>query len=344
MADKRFFPTPKPLSLAAVCEVLGLDIPDGADPDRFYCGVAPLQEAGPDTVSFLDNRKYVDAFRATKAGVVLVHPSMASDAPDSTLALVTPHPYKSFALIAQRFYPRGQAPSQTFIHGSAVIEPGAKIGAHCSVGANAVVEDGAEIGERTIIAPGVVIEAGVRIGSDCSIGANASISHALIGDRVTIYPGVRIGQDGFGFAMDAGGHVRIPQLGRVIIESDVEVGANSTIDRGAGPDTVIGQGAMIDNLVQIGHNVHVGPGCVIVAQSGVSGSTKLEPFAVLAAQSGIAGHLTIGTGARVGAKAGVMRDVDPGVEVMGYPAVAKRDFFKQIAMLAKLINKKKVES
>jgi UDP-3-O-[3-hydroxymyristoyl] glucosamine N-acyltransferase len=199
-----------------------------------------------------------------------------------------------------------------------------------------VVEAGAEVGAYCRIGPNAVIGAGVVLGERCVIGAGASLSHCLVGARVTIYPGARIGQDGFGFAMDAEGHVRLPQLGRVVIEDDVEVGANSTIDRGAGPDTVIGRGAMIDNLVQIGHNVQVGRGAVIVAQAGVAGSTKLGDFAVLAAKAGVAGHLTIGAGAKIAANAGVMRDVDPGAEVVGAPAIPKRQFFRQQVMLARL--------
>ena len=183
----------------------------------------------------------------------------------------------------------------------------------------------------------------VEIGDGCVIGANTSISHALIGAYVRIYPGVRIGQDGFGFAIDPAGHVKVPQLGRVIIEDSVEIGANTTIDRGAGPDTVIGQGAWIDNLVQIGHNVKIGRGCVIIAQTGVAGSTVLEDYVVLAAQVGVAGHLTIGMGARVGAQSGVMRDVASGSEVMGAPALPAKQFMRQIAMLKKMSSKSNKE-
>jgi len=174
------------------------------------------------------------------------------------------------------------------------------------------------------------------LGEDTEIGAGATLSHCLIGSRVRIYPGVRIGQDGFGFAIDPAGHVPVPQLGRVIIEDDVEIGANVTIDRGAGPDTVIGRGCMIDNLVQIGHNVEVGAGSVIVAQAGISGSTKLGKFVVLAGQAGLAGHLTIGDGARVGAQSGVMRDVPPGEDVVGSPAMPSRQYWRWYAKLMKL--------
>jgi len=185
-----------------------------------------------------------------------------------------------------------------------------------------------------------VVGAGVMVGADCTVGANASLTHCLIGDRVTIYPGARIGQDGFGFAMDPAGHVRVPQLGRVIIEDDVEIGANSTVDRGAGPDTRIGRGAMIDNLVQIGHNADIGAGAVIVAQAGVAGSSRIGRFAALGAQAGVAGHLTVGDGARLAAQSGVMRDVEAGQEVCGAPALPIRQFFKLQATLMRLLKNK----
>jgi len=178
------------------------------------------------------------------------------------------------------------------------------------------------------------------LGADVRVGANVSISHALIGARVRLYPGVRIGQDGFGFALDPARFIKVPQLGRVIIEDDVEVGANTTIDRGAVPDTIIGAGTMIDNLVQIGHNVQIGRGCVLVSQVGISGSTRLGDHVMIGGQAGLSGHLTIGSGARIGAQAGVMRDVAPGETVLGAPALPMREFFRQVAALQRLAKKK----
>jgi UDP-3-O-[3-hydroxymyristoyl] glucosamine N-acyltransferase len=202
------------------------------------------------------------------------------------------------------------------------------------------------IGENVIlgtcchVGPNAVIDSAVTIGDATSIGANASLSHCDIGARVLLHPGVRIGQRGFGFAIDLAGHIKVPQLGRVLVGDDVEIGANSTVDRGSGPDTVIGDGTMIDNLVQIGHNVQIGKGCIIIAQSGIAGSTVLEDFAVAAAQSGIAGHLRIGTGAQIGAQSGIMRDVEPGARMLGSPAVPARQYFRQIAAFEKLTKKK----
>ncbi|MFP4464344.1 MAG: UDP-3-O-(3-hydroxymyristoyl)glucosamine N-acyltransferase, partial [Alphaproteobacteria bacterium] len=203
------------------------------------------------------------------------------------------------------------------------------------------IGQGVEIGNQVWIEAGAVIQEGVKIGNRCRIGAGACVSHALIGDHVRLYPGVRVGQDGFGFAIDPAGHVKVPQLGRVIIEDHVEIGANTTIDRGAGPDTVIGQGTWIDNLVQIGHNVKIGRGCVIVAQVGISGSTIIEDFVAIGGQAGIAGHLRVGSGAKIAAQSGVMNNLEARKEYMGSPAFPKMQFFRHVAALNRLIKKEK---
>lgn len=334
MADPRFFDRAGPFTLAELAARSGATVAPGADPALSLSDVAPLDQSGDGHLSFLDNRKYVEAFQASKAAACVVHPSLADKAPAGMALLLSTRPYRSYALCAQAFYPAPAADGS--VHPAAHVDPTAVLGAGVEVAAGAVIEAGAQVGPRTRIAANAVIGRNVRVGADCVVGTCASLSHCLVGDRVTLYPGVRIGQDGFGFAMDVTGHVRVPQLGRVIIEDDVEVGANVAIDRGAGPDTVIGRGCMIDNLVQIGHNVTLGEGCVIVAQSGISGSTKFEHHAVLAAQAGVAGHLTIGAGARIAAQSGVMRDVPPMTEVFGTPAQPKRQYFRQVAILARL--------
>jgi UDP-3-O-[3-hydroxymyristoyl] glucosamine N-acyltransferase len=210
-----------------------------------------------------------------------------------------------------------------------VVEPGAIVGARV------------EIGRNGIIGAGAVVGAGVVLGDDVHIGPCASVRYAIIGSRVRIFAGARIGEDGFGFAPDPSGHVKVPQLGRVLIGDDVEIGANTTIDRGAGPDTIVGDGCRIDNLVQIGHNVKLGKGCIIIAQSGISGSTVLEDHVIVAAQGGLTGHLRIGKGARIGAQAGIMRDVPAGETVIGSPAVPHRQYWRQISVLARLAGHKK---
>ncbi len=330
--DPRFFLRSGPHSLAAVADAARAEAP----PRRLLLtGVAPLQTAQPDEVSFLDNRKYVDALADTRAGAVIVHPDMAEKVPPTSVAVTTTEPYVAWARVAALFFPL--PPAQAGAHASAVVSPMAKIDPSAEIGPFVVIGAAAEIGPRTRIGPSAVIGDGVVIGADCRIGAHATISHALLGDRVVIYPGARIGQDGFGFAMTSEGFVTVPQLGRVVLEHDVEIGANTTIDRGSLHDTHIGAGSRLDNLVQIGHNVRLGRGCVIVSQAGISGSTILEDYVIVAGQAGLTGHLRIGRRARIGAQAGVMADVPAGADVVGSPAQPVKQFFRNVAVLRRLV-------
>lgn len=338
MADPRFFAVAGPFTLSELAERTGAEIGGAAEPDLVLRDVAPLETAGPDCVAFLDNKKYVEAFSRSRAGAAFVHPDLAALAPSGMALLLSNQPYRSYALAAQAFYPppalrSGVAPT-------AVIDPSARLGEGCEIAAHVVIGARAEIGRDCRIGANTVIGDAVVIGEGARIGANVTLSHCLIGARVTIYPGARIGQDGFGFAPDPSGHIKVPQLGRVIIGDDVEIGANSTIDRGAGPDTIIGDGTMIDNLVQIGHNVTLGRRCVLVAQVGISGSTKLDDFVMVGGQGGLAGHLTIGKGARIAAHSGVMRDIPPGGTVCGFPALPGKEFWRHVAVVQRLARKK----
>jgi UDP-3-O-[3-hydroxymyristoyl] glucosamine N-acyltransferase len=330
--DPRFFRRSGPHSLAAVVDAAQAEAP----PRRLMLsGVAPLQVAKPADVSFLDNRKYVAALEETRAGAVLVHPDMAARVPRTAVAIITTEPYVAWARVARLFHP--MPPPRAGVHPSAVIAPDASVEASVEVGPLAVIGSGAEIGPRCRIGASAVIEDGVVLGADCHVGAHVTLSHALVGDRVVVFPGARIGQDGFGFAIAEDGFVSVPQLGRVVLEDDVEVGANTTIDRGSLHDTVIGAGSRLDNLVQIGHNVRLGRGCVIVAQAGISGSTILEDHVMVAGQAGLTGHLRIGRRARIGAQAGVMSDVPAGADVVGSPAQPVREFFRHLAILRRLV-------
>jgi UDP-3-O-[3-hydroxymyristoyl] glucosamine N-acyltransferase len=338
MADTRFFRRTGPFSLQALAALTGARLADPARGDRIVEDVAPLETAGPAEITFLSNRKYVDAFTASRAGAAFVGETLAAKAPDGMALLISDEPYKAFARAVQAFYPAekltpGLAPT-------AVIDPSASVPDDCAIAAHVVIEAGVRLGVRCSIGANTVIGPGVELGDECRVAANVTLSHCLIGARVVLHPGVRIGQAGFGFAPDEGAAVKIPQLGRVIIGDDVDIGANTTIDRGSGHDTVIGAGTMIDNLVQIGHNVVLGRGCILAGQVGISGSTKLGDYVMAGGQAGLAGHLNIGAGARIGAHAGLMRDVEPGQTVIGAPAVPAVAFWRQVAMIQRLARKK----
>lgn len=338
MADPRFFTRGGPFTLDELATLSGATLRDPADGARPICDVAPLESAGPTDLTFLDNRKYVEAFARSNAGAAIVSEKLAGRAPAGMALLIAGEPYKAYARAAQAFYPAppiapGRAPS-------AIIDPTASVSDDCEIAPFVVIEARARIGRGCRIGAATVIGAGVELGEDCRIGAHVTLSHCLIGARVVLHPGVRIGQAGFGFAPDREMPVKVPQLGRVIVGDDVDIGANTTIDRGSGHDTVIGPGTMIDNLVQIGHNAVLGCGCILAGQVGISGSTKLGDFVMAGGQAGFAGHLNIGSGARIAAKSGLMRDVAPGETVCGSPAVPIALFMKQMAILQRLAKKR----
>lgn len=338
MADPRFFQRHGPFKLSELANISGAELAPEADPDKMVQDVAPLDAAGAGDISFLDNRKFLPRFRDSKAGACVVSPDDQSDAPGGMHLLHSPTPYRAYGLIARTFYPAPVVVPRRSER--AAIDPTAKVAADCAVEAGAVIGPDAEIGPRCRIGPNVSIGAGVVLGADCRIYASATLSHCLLGDRVTIREGARIGPAGFGFAMDPGGHVAIPQLGRVVIGDDVDIGANTTIDRGAGSDTMIGAGSRIDNLVQIGHNVVLGRGCAIAAQAGVAGSARLGDFVMVGGQAGISGHLKIGNGAQIAGKSGVITDVPAGAKFGGYPATPVRDWHRQTISLSRLAKRK----
>jgi UDP-3-O-[3-hydroxymyristoyl] glucosamine N-acyltransferase len=338
MVDDRFFAQAGPFTLRQLAELTGAEIAEGSEPGRSFTSVAALSSAGPEDVSFLDNPRYLEDFRNSAAGGCIVAPDQAGEAPEGMALLLSDHPYRSYAAVAAAFHP--EPPATGEMHDSAKLGDGAEIGAGTDIGPGAVVGAHAVIGARCRIDANAVVGAGVVLGDDTAVGANASLSHCLIGNRVTIHPGVRIGQRGFGFDMSDFPFRDVPQLGRVVVEDDVEIGANTTIDRGAGPDTVIGAGCKLDNLVQIGHNVRLGRGCVVVAQVGIAGSTVVEDFVAIGGQAGFAGHLRIGRGAQIAAQAGVAQDVQPGERLAGSPAMPSRQFFRLVAIWHRLLKTK----
>ncbi|MBR82510.1 MAG: UDP-3-O-(3-hydroxymyristoyl)glucosamine N-acyltransferase [Magnetovibrio sp.] len=339
MADPRFFRRAKPISLADLAEIANATIAGNVAPNQTYVDVKPLSDSGPKDVSFLDNKRYVGSFSVSKAGACVVEAAYVEQAPSGMALLVTDSPYLGYALIAAAFYPT-RADDNTDVSANAHIESTASIRYGAMIEAGAVIQAHAEIGAGAHIGVGAVVGPGVVIGTGSRIGPNTCLSHCLIGDRVIIHGGVNIGQDGFGFAQSSLGHHKVPQLGRVIIEDDVEIGANTTIDRGAGPDTIVGAGTKIDNLVQIAHNVRIGKGCIIVSQVGISGSTEIGDFVMIGGQAGLTGHLQIGSGSKIAAQSGVMRDVDPGTTVGGSPAKPMREWLREVAIIERLGKKK----
>jgi UDP-3-O-[3-hydroxymyristoyl] glucosamine N-acyltransferase len=337
MADPRFYSCAGPFTLAELATLIEAEVGENSDADLRLVDVAPLDRAGTEHLSFLDNRKYIAAFESSSAAACIVHPGLAARAPKGMALLLSTNPYKAYALAARAFYP---VPTlKPYVAETAFIDGGARVDPSCCIKHGAVIGANATIGRNCLIEANAVIGPSVEIGNDVIIGACASLSHCLIGDRTRIYPGARIGQDGFGFAPDPDGHTKVPQLGRVIIGEDVEIGANSTVDRGSGPDTIIGQGCWIDNLVQIGHNVELGRGCVLAGMVGISGSTKVGDFVFFGGQAGAVGHISIGAGAKVAGKSGVIRSIPPGATVGGTPAVPIRDWHRQSIILSKLIDR-----
>ncbi|MCI4680438.1 UDP-3-O-(3-hydroxymyristoyl)glucosamine N-acyltransferase [Rhodoblastus acidophilus] len=344
MEEMKFFRRAVAPTLAEIVEWTGAKPAGEVDLNVKIFDVAPLDRARPGDLVFLDNPKYADQLAQTRATACLVSERYADRAPAGVAALVVREPYRACAMVTARIYPEAARPGSWFdSHGvspGANVHPLARLEPGVIVDPGAVVGPHAEIGADAVIGPNSVIGPHVRVGRGSTVGAGATVANALIGDRVIIHPGVRIGQDGFGFAMSPRGHLKAPQVGRVIIQDDVEIGANSTIDRGANRDTIIGEGAKIDNLVQIAHNVVVGRHCVIVSQVGISGSTELGDFVVAGGQAGITGHLKIGMGAQIAAQSGVMADVAPGAKMGGSPARDARLWLKGVAALDRMVRRK----
>lgn len=344
MSDPVFFAGSDPVTLDEIAAMAGIELPADIDGTRAFSSVAPLENAGPNDLAYMDNPRYGEALAATQAGACLVAPRYASRVAKGTIALITPQPYQVFAQVLARLFPTAMRPqpmfSATGVSPGAVVHPDARLENGVAVDPGAVIGPDVEIGSGTLIGANAVIGAGVRIGRDCRIGTGVSLSHAFVGNRVIVHPGASIGQDGFGFAMSATGHTKVPQIGRVIIQDDVEIGANTTIDRGASRDTIIGEGTKIDNLVQIAHNVVIGRHCVIVSHVGISGSTTLGDFVVLGGKTGIVGHINIGTGVQVAAGSGVTMNLPAGTKWGGAPAQPLKNWLREIAWLKRMVAKK----
>jgi UDP-3-O-[3-hydroxymyristoyl] glucosamine N-acyltransferase len=338
MADPRFFRRFGPFRLEDIAEEVDAELLDPSTKDVMICDIASLETAGPGELSFFNHSQYLSAFRATHASAVVTTRDFAQNGPSGVCLMSVAQPQLAFARIGRLYYPSSRPEPK--ISADARIDPSAVIGEASRIDAGAVVGAGTEVGPGCHIACHAIIGSGVVLGNDCAIGANSCISYAIIGARVQIATGVSIGGQGFGFVPTANGRLRIPQLGRVIIEDDVEIGANCAVDRGSTGDTVIGAGTVLDNLVQIAHNVRLGRNCVICGQVGIAGSTVVGDGVMIGGQAGISDHLHIGSGARIASKSGVIRDVKEGEAVGGYPAMPVRQWHRQTATSIRLSQRK----
>ena len=349
MTKPNFFVSAGPYTVNEIAEEIGAQVLNFNSSAEAISVALPIETAGRDAISFLDNTKYLPFLNTTNAGAVICSKTHAKNAPANLCILVHNSPYRAYAKILRMLFPDAMRPE--LILGEHGISSAATIGENFNAESDVVVEAGCiigndvSIGKGSWILAGAIIGSNVKIGRNTTIGARAVVSHALIGDNVIIHNGAGIGQDGFGFAMGAQGHKKVPQIGRVIVQDKVEVGANTTIDRGSNRNTIIGEGCKIDNLVQIGHNVVMGRHCVIVGLVGISGSTTLGDFVVVGGQAGIVGHVNIGSGAQIGGGSGVQRDIEPGEKVMGYPSIPAdlwmRQAAKNVREAKKQINERK---
>lgn len=339
MSSHQFSTPVGPFSLSELARIADASLLNDKSASFMVSNIASLSDADSSNLSMLHQKKYLSALKKSLAGACIIAPEYVDYAPKHMHLLLHKNPYKAYALITQAFYPAEKI--QNFIAPTSHISPSATIGEQCQIEHGAYIGHKAKIGNRCKIGVNSFIGDGVVLGDDCLIENNVSICNTIMGNKVLVYPGARIGQDGFGFASDAAGHYKIPHLGGVIIGSDVEIGANTCIDRGSLGNTVIGDCCRLDNLVQIGHNVKVGRGSVIVAHAGIAGSTELDEFVTLAGRASVIGHLKIGKNATVLVGSVVLQDVEPGARMGGFPAIPARHWLKQVHTLKQLVKHKK---
>lgn len=337
MADPRFFSSAGPFSGAELAELIGSNV----DAEIMIEGLASLTEAGPSHLSFLSNPKLLEQLKTTGAGAALVKGEQANDCPSSCLPIICDDPYRAMALIAQKFYPdaaRSQAPASLVAQDKEAVHASAKIGAGVTIAPNATIGPNADIGDGCTIGAGAVIGHGVVLGRECTIGPNSIISYALLGDGVIVHGGANIGCDGFGFAPGET-HIKIPQLGRVILQANVEIGANCGIDRGALGDTIIGEGSKIDNLVHVAHNVQIGRHCFITASCAIAGSTTLGDYVQMGGGAKVTGHVEVGDRSVISAMSAVLRSFPADSQIAGNPARLRSEVYRDQAFISKLRKK-----
>jgi UDP-3-O-[3-hydroxymyristoyl] glucosamine N-acyltransferase len=303
------------------------------DAEVWVDGVAPLESAGANDLSFVRTPQLAARVASTGAGALIAPPDVEVNGRPT---IRSPNPGLDFSLAARRIVPEPTAAPG--VHPTATVERGAEVDSSAHIGPYCVVGAGSVIGKRSVLTANVTLYTDVAIGADCVVHAGCVLrERTVIGDRVTLNPCVVLGGDGFGYVPNSnGGFEKAPQVGRVVVGDDVEIGSNSAVDRGTLGDTTIGSGAKIDNLVQIGHNCSIGEKVLIVAQAGLGGSTVVEPEAIIMGQAGITGHLTVGRGAFVGPQAGIYKDVAPGIRVLGSPQREQRSWHRLMAALTRL--------
>jgi UDP-3-O-[3-hydroxymyristoyl] glucosamine N-acyltransferase len=340
MTEPKFFKARSGLTIGEIAALTGATLKEGTALERVIASVAPLDRAGPRDLTFLEKGHFADDAQRTRAGACLVSPRLIARLPDHVVALEVRDPFRAYVTVSRALFPDALRPASLFeaqgASPSAIIHPSARLEENVTVDPGAVIGPRVEIGTGTILGANAAIGADVRIGRDCNIGPQCSITHALIGDRVIVHSGCQIGQDGFGYAMAPTGHVKVPQVGRVIIQDDVEIGAGTMIDRGAIRDTVIGEGTKIDNLCQIGHNCTIGRHCVIVAHAAIGGTVTLEDYVALGGRVTIAPQTVIGEGAQIAAMSGLHGTVPPGARWAGVPARPAKQWMREVFILERL--------
>ncbi|HEX2800783.1 MAG TPA: UDP-3-O-(3-hydroxymyristoyl)glucosamine N-acyltransferase [Phenylobacterium sp.] len=334
MPDPRFFEDLGPIELGELAVLSGARLMDLSAAARLIRSVSILAGAPADSITFASDSGYLDLVRATTAAACFLSDRDTAAAPEGCSVLVTSTPQAAYAMAAGRLHSPRMATGEAGVSALAQLETGVVLGPGVVIGAGAQIGRGTRIGANSVIGPGVAL------GRDCEISANVTIGFALIGDRVRILAGAAIGEPGFGATLGAAGLIDIPQLGRVIIQDGVSIGANSCVDRGAFNDTVIGANTKIDNQVQIAHNVRVGRNCVMAAHTGISGSVTIGDGVQFGGRAGVTDHVTIGDGARVGAASGVMKDVPAGETWVGMPARPVRRWMREAAWLARMAGRK----